>query len=220
MDDCIALVRLSAETAGAKRMRFREKETDPCAKPVRSSVAAAFMEFANIDLPSTLSAEGEPNRDAFAERARNAGVKVEAHDSWSDIFSRILVERVEPNLGCGAPTLLDRYPRAEAALARATEVDPRIAERFELFLCGVEIANGFGELTDAAEQRRRFAHEMAEKERIYGDRYPMDEEFLAALENMPEASGVALGFDRLVMLTTNAAHIDQVIWTPMGQQKS
>lgn len=218
MNDCIALIRLAAKAVQATRMRFRGKETDPYAEPNRMSVAAAFKEFANIDLLSTLSDEGEPNRAAMAQSAQQAGVKIAADDSWSDIFSRILVERIEPRLGCGAPTLLDHYPRVEAALARESHDDPRIAERFELYLCGVEIANGFGELTDSAEQRRRFAHEMAEKERIYENRYPIDEEFLAALEIMPEASGVALGFDRLVMLATGAAHIDQVIWTPMGDQ--
>jgi lysyl-tRNA synthetase class 2 len=90
-----------------------------------------------------------------------------------------------------------------------------LAERFELYLCGVELANGFGELTDAQEQRRRFEHEMDEKQRIYGERYPIDEDFLAALSDMPEASGVALGFDRLVMLATGAGHIEQVLWTPL-----
>ena len=218
MDDCAALVRLSAETAGAKRFHFRGKEADPCAEPVRMSVAAAFQEFADIDLLSTISALGKPDRGALAERAISAGVKIATDDSWSDIFSRVLVERIEQKLGCEVPALLDRYPRAEAALARATPDDPRIAERFELYICGVEIANGFGELTDPAEQRERFEREMAEKERIYGERYPVDEDFFAALELMPEASGVALGFDRLVMLATNAAHIDQVIWTPKGIQ--
>ena len=102
-------------------------------------------------------------------------------DSWSDIFSRVLVERIEPNLGIGRATLLDEYPAVEAALARPKPRDPRVAERFELYVCGVEIANAFGELTDAAEQRRRFEAEMAEKQRRYGERYPIDEDFLAAL---------------------------------------
>ena len=104
-------------------------------------------------------------------------------------FSRkILVARVEPKLGIGAPTMLYEYPRCEAALARATPHDPRVAERFELYVCGVELANGFGELTDAVEQRRRFDPEMDEKQRIYGERYPIDEDFLAALAHMPPAS--------------------------------
>jgi lysyl-tRNA synthetase class 2 len=115
-----------------------------------------------------------------------------------------------------APTVLDHFPRAEAALARAAPHDERLAERFELYLCGVELANGFGELTDADEQRRRFEREMDEKQRIYGERYPIDEDFLAALVHMPPASGVALGFDRLVMLATGAERIEDVLWAPVA----
>ena len=89
-----------------------------------------------------------------------------------------------------------------------------MAERFELYLCGVELDNGFGELTDAAEQRRRFEAEMDERERLWKERYPIDEDFLAALSSMPQASGVALGFDRLVMLAMGAQRIDLVMWTP------
>jgi len=89
-----------------------------------------------------------------------------------------------------------------------------LAERFELYACGVELANGCGELVDAGEQRVRLTEQMAEKERVYGDRHPIDEDFLAALATMPPACGVALGFDRLVMLATGADRIDQVVWTP------
>jgi lysyl-tRNA synthetase class 2 len=109
---------------------------------------------------------------------------------------------------------LFEYPVPEAALARAKASDPRVAERFEVYACGVELANGFGELTDADEQRRRFTLAMDEKARRYGERYPLDEDFLAAVAKMPQASGVALGFDRLVMLASGALRIDQVVWTP------
>jgi lysyl-tRNA synthetase class 2 len=136
-------------------------------------------------------------------------------ESWSDIFSRILSEKVEPQLGLGRVTVLHEYPAVEAALARTSARDARVAERFELYACGMELANGFGELTDAEEQRRRFISEMDVKERVYGERYPIDEELLAALAIMPPASGVALGLDRLVMLATGATHIDQVQWTPV-----
>ena len=102
-------------------------------------------------------------------------------------------------------------------MARPSPRDPRVAERFELYCCGVELANGFGELTDAGEQRRRFVIEMDEKERVYGERYPLDEDFLAALAIMPQASGIALGFDRLVMLATGAHKIEDVIWTPVAE---
>ena len=108
------------------------------------------------------------------------------------------------------------YPAVEAALARPSPTDARVAERFELYACGVELANAFGELTDPVEQRRRFEIEMAEKQRVYGERYPIDEDFLAALAYMPPASGIALGFDRLVMLATGAHAIEQVLWAPVA----
>ena len=116
----------------------------------------------------------------------------------------MLVEHVEPNLGQGRLTVLFEYPVPEAAWRGPKPSDPRVAERFEIYACGVELANGFGELTDAAEQRRRFTQAMDEKARRYGERYPLDEDFLDAVAKMPEASGVALGFDRLVMLASGA----------------
>jgi lysyl-tRNA synthetase class 2 len=141
-------------------------------------------------------------------------VKISEDDTWSDIFSKVLVEHIEPNLGQGRLTILFEYPAPEAALARTNPSDPRVAERFEVYACGVELANGFGELTDTKEQRRRFGLAMDEKERRYGERYPLDEDFLAAVAEMPQASGVALGFDRLVMLASGALRVDQVVWTP------
>jgi lysyl-tRNA synthetase class 2 len=194
--------------------RFRGRECDVSHAPARVSVADAFQRYADIDLSATLDRQGAADRNALARAAEAAGIKIAADDSWSDIFSRVLTERIEPNLGVAMPTVLDRYPRVEAALARAAPDDPRVAERFELYVCGVELTNGFGELTDAVEQRRRFEAEMDEKMRIHGERYPIDEDFLAALSHMPEASGAALGFDRLVMLATGAQRIASVIWTP------
>ena len=181
--------------------------------PERLTVAEAFEKFARIDLLATLP-DGKPDRALFAHAAQSAGIRIAADDRWGDIFSRVLVERIEGNLGIGRPTVLDEYPAEQAALARTSRKNPRVAERFELYVCGVEVANGFAELTDAAEQRLRLEREMAEKERIHGERYPLDEDFLAALAAMPEASGIALGLDRLVMLATGAARIDQVLWVP------
>lgn len=215
MQDCVTLLRGAAEATGTRELSFRGRTADPFAEPERVTVAEAFARFAGIDLLATLSRE-EPDREDLARQTQAAGVRIAADDSWSDIFSRVLVEKVEHRLGLGRPTILYEYPVPEAALARQKPGDPRVAERFELYACGVELANGFGELTDAAEQRRRFEAAMAEKERIYGERYPIDEDFLAALAQMPEASGCALGLDRLVMLATGAARIDQVIWGPMG----
>jgi lysyl-tRNA synthetase class 2 len=214
MDDCAVLVALAAETAGTRQWNFRGRSADPFAAPERLSVAAAFDRFAGIDLLATLSG-GTGDRAALAAAATGAGIRISADDSWSDIFSRILVERVEPQLGIGRATILEAYPAGQAALARRSPGDPRVAERFELYVCGVELANGFGELTDPVEQRARLDREMAEKERLYGERYPIDEDFLAALATMPEACGIALGLDRLAMLATGATQIDQVLWAPM-----
>ena len=210
IDDCAALLATAAEAAAAKRFNFRGREADPFAPPERITIAEAFRRYANIDLLATLD-----DPAALAAAAKEQGMRVADDDSWADVFSRVLSERVEPNLGIGRATILDEYPVSEAALARPTAHDPRVAERFELYVCGVEIANAFGELTDPAEQRRRFEREMAEKERVHGERYPLDEDFLAALAQMPPASGIALGFDRLVMLATGAQRIEQVLWTPV-----
>ena len=207
-----------AEAVGTRSLTFRGRAADPFAVPERIPVAEAFARFARIDLLATTTTTVTPvatDRDGLAAAASAAGIRVADDDGWSDIVSRILVERIEPQLGIGRPTILYEYPVAEAALARPAAHDPRVAERFELYACGVELANAFGELTDAAEQRRRFESEMAEKQRVHGERYPIDEDFLAALAAMPEASGIALGFDRLVMLMTGAQRIEQVIWTPV-----
>ena len=215
MQDCAAILALAADVAGTQQFVFRGQNVDPFAAPERLTVVDAFARHAGLDLRALL-----PPRAAadFAAAAAKVGVRTAADDSWGDIFSRILVEKVEPALGRGRATILYEYPAVQSPLARPKPSDPRLAERFELYACGVELANGFGELTDAVEQRKRLAEQMAEKERIYGERYPIDEDFLAALAAMPPASGVALGLDRLVMLATGATHIDQVLWTPMPQR--
>lgn len=214
MTDCMALLTEVAEAAGAKRLSYRGRIMDPFAPPERITVAEAFMRHAGIDLLATLPG-GQPDRSGFAAAARTSGIRITEDDTWGDIFSKILVERVEPQLGLGRATVLDQYPAVQSALARPLPGDARVAERFELYACGVELANGFGELNDPVEQRRRLEQEMAEKHRIYGESYPLDEDFLQALGAMPPASGIALGFDRLVMLATGASDIEQVMWTPV-----
>ena len=212
-EDLAGLLAGAAAGAGASDFSFRGRLCDPFAEPEILSCREAFARYASIDLEALLD-----DRDGLARAAARDGIRVAPDDAWSDLFSKILCEKIEGRLGCGRPTLLTDYPVSEAALARTRAEDPRYADRFELYVCGVELANGFAELTDADEQRRRFEAQMAEKERIYGDRYPIDADFLAALGEMPEASGVALGFDRLVMLATSAERIEQVLWTPVAEQ--
>lgn len=214
--DCVMLCRLAADVIDVPTLRYRGRTCDPRLEPQRLSVVDAFREYAGIDLFATMDAAGNTDAEALAGLMRSVGLTVPAEFTWSYLFSRVLVEMVEPALGLGRITVLDRYPAAEAALARRTADDPRVSERFELYACGVELANGFGELIDAPEQRRRFAAEMNEKQRLYGETYPLDEDLLAALPHMSETSGVALGFDRLVMLATGAPRIDDVLWVPVA----
>ena len=202
----------AAEAAGTRTFACRGRNADPFAEAEQLTVAEAFVRHAGIDLLATIEGS-HGNRDVLAEAAK-AKVRVAEDDDWSDIFSKVLTEHVEPKLGQGRMTLLHEYPAPESALARLAGSDPRVSERFELYACGVELANGFGELTDAVEQRRRFEMAMNEKQRRYGERYPLDEDFLAAVAAMPAASGVAMGFDRLVMLAAGAIRIDQVVWMP------
>jgi lysyl-tRNA synthetase class 2 len=221
MRDAVALIAEAARSAGVDTLIYRDRNADPFAEPERLTVADAFEKFAAIDLLSTIDQHGD--RDRFADMAVKTGIRIADDDTWSDIFSRVLVEKIEPNLGIGQPTILYEYPVIEAALARQKPGNAKLAERFELYACGVELANGFNELTDPLEQRRRFTVAMDEKQRVYGERTPIDEDFLSALAVMPEASGVALGLDRMVMLATGAPHIDLVQWTPVtapGSEKT
>ncbi|TAG08406.1 MAG: EF-P lysine aminoacylase GenX, partial [Rhodobacterales bacterium] len=215
MQDTVTFLRLAAESAGARVLRFRDRTCDPLAEPERLSVAEAFQTFAGVDLLASIAADGTTDAARLGVELDRIGLRRASDDSWSDMLSRVLSEKVEPQLGQGRITILDHYPSAEAALARKVPGDARIAERFEVYACGVELANGFGELTDPAEQRRRFEAEMQEKARVYGLRYPLDEDFLAALAIMPPAAGIAMGFDRVVMLATAAPRIDDVLWTPV-----
>jgi lysyl-tRNA synthetase class 2 len=214
MEDCAGLLAEAAKAAGSAQWQWKDRTADPYAAPERLAVAVAFETFAGIDLLATLDGR-EPNRDRLVAAARGKGIQVADDDTWSDVFSRVLVERIEPRLGVGRPVLLDRYPLPEAAWAQPAD-DARLAQRFELYACGVELANGFGELTDAGEQRRRFEEAMAERQRRSGERHPIEEDFLAALSDMPQACGIAMGFDRLVMLATGASRIEQVLWAPVA----
>jgi lysyl-tRNA synthetase class 2 len=173
----------------------------------RLTVAEAFVQHAGVDL----LAIGE-NADALATAA---GATLRAGETWEDLFFRLLLERIEPALGRQHPTFLTHWPAAQAALARRDPADPRVAERFELFVCGIELANAFVELTDPVEQRARFLADRARRHALYGPDWPLDEDFLAALQHgMPASAGIALGFDRMAMIGSGADRISQVLWLP------
>lgn len=214
MQDCADILRISADATGIEAFAWRGRQADPRQAPERLSVAEAVSRHAGIDLLATLT-PSHGDREALAAAARAQGLRFAADETWGDIFSRILVERVEPRIGNGCATLLDGYPAITAALAQPDPGDLRIGQRFELFACGIELANAFGELNDPHQQRERLSAEMDERQRLYGERYPIDDDFIAALADMPPASGAALGFDRLALLATGATHIEQVVWTPL-----
>ncbi len=204
MADCAALL----ATLGVDQLRWNGHVCDPRAEPERLTVADAFVRHAGVDLFATMG-----NAEALSGAS---GVAMHAGDTWEDVFFRIMFEKIERRLGMGRPTILCEYPISMAALARAKPGDPRVAERFELYVCGVELANAFGELTDPRIQRERLEADMDLKDRLYGVRWPVDEDFLAALDHgLPDCSGIALGFDRLVMLASGAGRIEDVLWLPV-----
>ena len=197
-------------------LRWAGNEADPFADWTIMTVAEAFHRFAGIDLLATAPDPQAPDLALLEAAARPLSIAARPGDRWEDLYFRIFLDRIEPHLGIGAPAVLTDYPASMAALARRKPGDARLAERFELYVAGLELANAFGELTDPAEQRARFAADVALKQRLYGRTYPVDEDFLAALEHgLPESAGIALGFDRLVMLATGAGHIEQVLWAPV-----
>jgi lysyl-tRNA synthetase class 2 len=195
--DCESLLRVAADAAGASALRWKDATCDPRAPAERLTVADALAKHAGVGL---------------AELRRGT------REQFEDRFFRCFLESVEPKLGVGRATLLVDWPIELAALARAKPSDSSLAERVELFACGLELANGWSELTDPVEQRRRFERDVAEKARLYGERYPIDEDFLAALQRgLPESAGMALGFDRLVMCATGAERIDDVLFAPVDE---
>jgi elongation factor P--(R)-beta-lysine ligase len=208
MEDTIGLLRRVAEALALKEYRYRSLSADPHFTWNIISVCEAFDQYAKIRLENYLD-----DADAFREAVQRTGIRTADGDRWDDLFFRVMAEKIEPHLGAGVPCVLHDYPAALGALARKKPDDPRFAERFEVYVCGVELSNGFGELTDPAEQRTRFMTDMAEKQKIYGESYPLDEDFLKALEyGMPPSAGNALGLDRLVMLASGAESIEQVLW--------
>ena len=216
MEECGALIRCCQRAAGVESLRWRGHSADAGREWQRLTVADAFRGFCGIDLLATAPDPAKPDLALLAAAAQAIGLMPHPGDDWESLYFRIFLERIEPSLGLGAPTILYDYPLSMAALARAKPEDPRLAERFEVYVCGLELANAFGELTDPVEQSARFRADQERKRALYGHAYPIDEDFLAALEvGLPPCAGIALGFDRLVMLATGASDIEEVLWAPV-----
>lgn len=212
--DCVRLVRAAAQACGMTVFKAQGMVCDPFAEWENLSVPDAFTRYAGIDLMACLD-----DLPALRAAVAKAGFRVSDGDTWDDLFFRVMGEGIEPHLGKDRPTFLCDYPVGMAALARPKRDEPRLADRFELYICGYELANAFDELTDPVEQRKRFAADMDQKEKLYGERYPIDEDFIAALTHgMPESSGIALGFDRLAMLCAGVEDIESVVWAPVDSR--
>lgn len=209
MQDCEELLNGIAQDLNIAEFRFKDRVCQARTQCEKLRVRDAFQKFYGFDLADVLG-----DRDKFASSfSSNCGFIIRPEDTWDDIFFAAMAHGIEPNLGQGVPTILYEYPAHMAALSRVCDDDKRFAKRFELYVCGIELANAFDELTDATEQRKRFIEDMAEKKRLYGDTFPIDEEFLTAIEyGLPPTGGIALGIDRLIMLATNAKEIDDVLW--------
>ncbi len=210
MDETTDLLRYIAESLGLSHYKYRDSRCDPFSDWKRISVSEAFQLYANIDISDCLE-----DRNQFSKAAKAINVRVCDEDKWDDIFHAIMAEKIEPFLGFDVPVILYDYPTSMAALSRKKPSDERYAERFEVYMCGVELANAFSELTDKKEQRDRYNEEMALKQDLYGEAYPADEEFFSALDFMPESAGIALGIDRLVMLACGAEDIKDTLWAPV-----
>lgn len=217
MADTEALLAAAAE---GEPLRWQGHPVPADGPAERLSVEEAFRRHCGFSVLDTIADPFDPDPDPapLIARAADLGIDCPPTDRFEDAFFRLFLARIEPNLGRDRPTFLHAYPAALGALARRDPDDPRVVERFEVYVAGLELANAFGELTDAAEQRRRFEHDMALKEQLYATRYPIDEDFLDALPHLPECAGIALGIDRLAMLASGADHIHQVLWAPVTPQ--
>lgn len=215
ISDLEKLVDVAASSVNAQSFRHEEVVCDMNLPWQHITVAEAFALFADIDLFCTFSDLLVPSGDKLAAEANRVGVRCGIDDTWDDIFHKILLEKVDPHLKRMSRVMLRDYPTPVGALARRSDFNPKVCERVEAYICGVELANGFSELVDPVEQRARFERDLSTYASLYGRPPPIDESFLAALEDMPQAAGMALGVDRLVMLLAGADNIRDILWMPV-----
>jgi len=210
-DDCVALVRAAGGVVSPDLQIARETgaDLDLSRRPVSIAISEILSDDLNLDW------RGLPGAEELRAAAASKGLEFGAGPwSWDAVFTKLMLEVVEPALPCDRIVFLEGYPASQASYARLQPGDPEVADRFELYLGGIELANAFGELTDAAEQRRRFEAWAEERRASNGPEYPLDEPFLSELNSMPDASGVALGVDRLVQVLLDARALDEVLLFP------
>ncbi len=172
-----------------------------------------WKKYVAVDLDEYL------NKESLKELCREKGFQVEDDEAYEDLFYRIFLNLIEPHLGKDKPTIIHHYPAQMAALAKLDDNDSRYAERFEIYIKGVELANAFSELCDPIEQRKRLEEERLQRQKLGKEIYSIDEEFVQALEHIDSAAGIALGVDRMVQVLTGCKDITDVILLPMKKNK-
>ena len=215
MSDCEEILKEALLSIGKTEFTYNGKTCTPFNGIEKLTIQEAFQKFCHFDILSTIDNPENPSKNLLREEAKKLHINVSEIDTWDDIYEKLMFEYIEPNLGIDRPTILYEYPIHQAALSKAKPETPNIAERFELYICGVEVANAFTELTDPETQLSRFKKDMQTKKDLYGITYPIDEEFIEALNYIPSATGIAMGIDRLIMLSTGAKDITEVLWTPL-----
>lgn len=178
---------------------------------LRYSVREAFEQFANVDVETLLS-------DQLIKKAKEKGYQVDEDTTWEQAYNQIFLNEIESKLDKTRPTIIYDYPLSQAALSKKKASDPRFAERFEIYLAGIELGNAFSELTDADEQEQRLRAELTERDKLGKTKYDLDEDFIAALKSgMPECTGIAIGVDRLVMLYADVPSIEDTLLFPINE---
>lgn len=213
MDDCEEILKQALTSIGKTEFGYKDKTCSPFNGIEKLTVQKAFQKFCGFDIMATIDNPENPSKKLLEAQATKLHINVSQIDTWDDIYEKLMFEYIEPNLGIDKPTILYEYPLHQAALSKQSDSNPNIAERFELYICGVEVANAFTELTDEKIQRKRFEHDMKTKQDLYNITYPIDEDFMEAIKNIDSATGIAMGIDRLIMLATKANSITDVLWT-------
>ncbi len=216
MVDCeqllLSIIKLLNPESNQLQLIYQQKKYDLTPPWERLSVAEAFERYAKVPEAAL------HDRDQMIEVAKNKGYSVGPSSTWEEAYNQVFLNEVEPKLGATRPTFLYDYPVAQAALSRRKPSDARYAERFELYLAGLELANAFSELTDWQEQNERMKSDLVERAALGKTPYGVDADFIAALkEGMPDSAGIALGVDRLVMLCTDVASIHDVLLFPVSE---
>ena len=201
------------KSLGSKiKIKYQNQKIDLTPPWPRLMVKEAFRKYAGVNLDKALE------RESMAEVARAKGYAVNRDDRFDDIFFKIFLSEIEPHLGAGRPTILYDWPAQMAALSRLKKNDRRYAERFEVYIGGLELGNAFSELIDLKEQKERLVEEKKLRKKLGKDIYEIDEDFLLALESgLPPSGGIAMGVDRIVMLFADAKTIDEILFFPANQ---